>query len=432
MKKQIGIVIKSFIVLILIIITLDLITSYIRYHNYYNQESIHHPSLESVHSEYSVVYLDQSTYKMIDFNGKVKVLYWHSGCPASKRWLPRLNRIASENADSVEVFLITEQSPQSLENVINFKNIHLCTGAGRIDENTFKHSSSSHIVILDKHNILKAYGYQLDESDSIIKILANNRSLSPSLSERIGLLENEFQIMMQNHNNLNFIVTGFDENRNSSSSRTSINWVNFVNEPIGLIYASTFRIPEYRTIDLTGGNIKSDNTSNRYCVYFKTKTSFAPYAWQMFFDDKEKRRQIFVADIHKRLDKEFGLKSDIVLRTGPTLILKKVIPNQKTEFKRLPRNEEYVYDISTDVDSVRWNYNLKTNIWSIINTIERVLKMPVRTDYASSDKYHIIFNVLNNKMFTQEEIIEDLRSQGFLLDIENREVEYLEIKKCSR
>jgi hypothetical protein len=58
--------------------------------------------------------------------------------------------------------------------------------------------------------------------------------------------------------------------------------------------------------------------------------------------------------------------------------------------------------------------------------------MPVRTDYASSDKYHIIFNVLNNKMFTQEEIIEDLRSQGFLLDIENREVEYLEIKKCSR
>jgi hypothetical protein len=152
----------------------------------------------------------------------------------------------------------------------------------------------------------------------------------------------------------------------------------------------------------------------------------------MFFDDKEKRRQIFVADIHKRLDKEFGLKSDIVLRTRPTLILKKVIPNQKTEFKRLPRNEEYVYDISTDVDSVRWNYNLKTNIWSIINTIERVLKMPVGTDYASSDKYHIIFNVLNNKMFTQEEIIEDLRNQGFLLDIENREVEYLEIKKCSR
>jgi hypothetical protein len=430
MKKLIRIFIKTLIVLIVCIITLDVTTSYLKYRSYYNQEEVQHPVLESNHTNYSVEYLDNSTHVMNEFNDKVKVLYWHSGCPGSILWFPRIKKIADDNPDSLDVFFITEQSTDKLGLLLKTENIHICRGAGRKDEKVFKHSSSSHIVILDKSNSLKAYGYQLNESDSIIKALTNNRSLSPSLSEGLRFVENEFQIGLKNHDNYNFKVTGFDEHL-KSSAKSGINCFDYVNHPIYRIYQFLMRIPDYRIIDLTGGNIKSKSPQDKYCVHYKTKTPFAPYIWQIFFDNKEKRRQVFVDDIQKRLDMEFGFISDVVLKVTPTLILGKITPNEENQFEKLPQKGGYLSDFSPVGDTIRWNYNLKTDIKSITSSIEGVLKMPVQTEYKSSDSYHIILSFLNNKRFTKDEIIKDLRRQGLSLNIENRVVEYLEIKNAA-
>jgi hypothetical protein len=430
MRKLILTITKALIALLLIILIIDLIGSYIRYRHYYKQKAIEHPLLESVHADYNVIYGDKSSHEMDEFNNKVKLLYWHSGCPASIRWFTQLKKIADENPDSLVVFIITEQSTNDLDLFLNTKNLHICKGAGRINENRFIHPSSSHLVILDKDNKLKAYGYQLSESDSVVKLLGNNSNLSSSLSQRLKEVENEFQTDLKNHDNYSFSVTGFDKNRMSSSSRWSISWVDFVNCSISEIYQLTMGIPDYRMIDLTNRNIRSDSTSNQYCVYYKTKVPFAPYTYQMLFDNKEKRHKVFVADMQKRLDKEFGLKSEIIIKTTPTLVLKRVTPNEKNQFEKLSRKEKSLYDVSPDGDTLRWNYKLQTHIGSITNRIEHVLKMPVQTEYESTDKYRIVLSFLNEKKYTNEEIIEDLRKQGLSLDIENREVEYLEINNA--
>lgn len=431
MKKLILIITKTVIALLLLILIIDLIGSYIRYRNYYKQKTIEHPLLESVHADYSVIYGDKSSHKMTEFSSKVKLLYWHSGCPGSTWWLPELKKIADEHPDSLVVFVITEQSVSNLDLFFNTKNLHICKGAGRINENRFKHVSSSHLVILDKDNRLNAYGYQLAESDSVIKHLENNSNMSSSLIQRLKEVENEFQRDLKSHDNYSFSVAGFDNNRTHVSSECSINWVDFVNSSIGWIYQTTMRIPDYRMIDLTNRNIRSDSTSNQYCVYYKTKVPFAPFTYQMLFDNKEKRHQVFVADIQKRLDKEFGLISEIKIKTTPTLVLKRVTPNEKNQFEKLSRKEKFLYDVNPDRDTSRWNYNLQTHIWSITNAIENVLKMPVQTEYESTDKYHIVLSFLNSKKFNKKEIIEDLRKQGLSLDIESREVEYLEIKNAA-
>jgi hypothetical protein len=152
----------------------------------------------------------------------------------------------------------------------------------------------------------------------------------------------------------------------------------------------------------------------------------------MLFYNKEKRHQVFVADIQKRLDEEFGLISEIKIKTTPTLVLRRVTPNEKNQFEKIARKEKFLYDVSPDCDTLRWIYNLQTQIGSIINAIEQILEMPVQTEYEKTDKYHIILSFLDSKKYTSEEIIEDLRKQGLSLDIEKREVEYLEIRKCSR
>ncbi len=431
MRKLILLITKALIALLLIFIILDLIVSYVRYRHYYKQKTIEHPLLESVHANYSVVFGDKSIHEMDEFNRRVKLLYWHSGCPSSARWLPQLRKIADENPDSLVVFIITEQSTNDLEVFLKTGNLHICNGAGRINANRFIHPSSSHLVILDKDNKLKAYGYQLSESDSIINLLGDNRNLSSNLIQRIKEVENEFQTDLKNHDNYNFTVTGFDKNRTSSSSRFSISWVDYINCSISTIYQLTMGIPDYRIIDLTNRNTRSDSTSNQYCVYYKTKVPFAPFIYQMLFDNKEKRHKVFVADIQKRLDKEFGLKSDIIIKTTPTLVLRRVTPNEKNQFEKIARKEKFLYDVSPDRDTLRWNYNLRTDLKYITNTIEKELKMPVQTEYENAEKYHIFLSLLNSKKYTNEEIIEDLRKQGLSLDIENREVEYLEIKNAA-
>lgn len=209
------------------------------------------------------------------------------------------------------------------------------------------------------------------------------------------------------------------------------NWVDYVNCSIGLIYEFILRMPEYRVVDLTDRNIRSEKAENKFCVHYKTKTPFAPFMWQVFFDNKEKRRKDFASNFQKLLDKELELKSEIILKNTPTLILSRIIPTKENQFKKISSKGEFLYDVYPVGDTVRWNYNLTTDIRSITFAIEQILKMPVLIEYESMDKYHIVLSFLNTKKFTNDEIIEDLKKQGLSLNIENREVEYLEIKNAA-
>src|SRR5690606_11346295 len=137
------------------------------------------------------------------------------------------------------------------------------------------------------------------------------------------LNENNFQTSLKNINNISFKLSGYNPEYNHSVSR-SISWVDYKNISIGHIYSFTFDIPEYRLIDKTKRNIKSNIRSKEeadlYNVYYKTKLPFRPITWQLIFDNEEARKEKFEKDLHKRLDEDLGLKSAVKIKQIETLV----------------------------------------------------------------------------------------------------------------
>jgi thiol-disulfide isomerase/thioredoxin len=420
------------LILIICLVLLDVITSIARYRKHYSQTDVTHPLLETVHNDYVVNFKNNSSHKMEEFNGKVKLIYWHSGCPSSFSWFPKIEKIAKQYSDSLEIFVITNQSSKSLDffTNLNLSNFNFCKGNGRAKEKRFKHHHSSHLVILDKNNILRAYGYQLSQTDSIIKFLVQNQDVPKSLQTELLFEENTLQYGLKNINNLNFQVTNYNENFQSRAS-FSTNKFDCTNFSIQNIYSTSLKIPNYRIINLTNGDLNGKSNSEKYCVYYQTKSPYAPMIWQMFFDNRAKRAKVFTDDLKDRIDKEFGLKSSVLKKEVITLILKDIVTTKNNKLKKLSRKSEYQNDISANSDTTRWFRSTKTNLENILSAIEQGIEAPIFIGDFENEKYQIEFSILNRVKYTTEEILKDLENQGFIFTKEKREIEYLKIEKAA-
>lgn len=430
-KKILRFFLKTLVVIFVFIVLLDIITSFVRYKIHYNMRNIEHPVLGSFHPDYSVELIDQNILPMEAYKGKVKLLYWHSDCPASLRWFPKLEEIAKTLPDSLEIFFITNQSIRSLGffTEMDLSNFHICNGRNRTDEVRFKHSGSSHLVILDKHDTLRAYGYQLNIADSVIGSLVADNPIPDLLYSKLLFVQNDFQEQLKNFNNLSFQVSGYDESFEPSASY-SINFIDFKNLTVQLIYSYAFHIPPYRVNYATDLNLNKEDSS-KYCVYYKTKSPFAPMLWQMIFDDTEKRRSVFMADCQQKLDGEFGIKSTVIEKEINTLVLKDIEPTESNMYRKLSKSSNYQFDFTLNDDTTRFSYSLKVEMPSILGIIEQNLQMPVLCDNCDDSFYQVAFTLLNSKKFTKEEIMKDLEDQGFNFVQEKRYIDHLELTKAA-
>nr|WP_321485073.1 hypothetical protein [uncultured Draconibacterium sp.] len=432
LKRIFRILFKIILILIIGLVMLDIITSIVRYRKYYRQTDVTHPFLESVHNDYVVNVKNSSSHRMDEYNGKVKLIYWHSGCPSSASWFPQIKNIARQFPDSLEIFIITNQSIQSLDFFTNLHlpNFNICKGSGRAEEKRFKHHHSSHLVILDKNNVLKAYGYQLGQTDSVINLLVKNKAIPKPLYDELLFEENIHQDGIKNVNNLTFQVTNYNENFKSTAT-WSMNYIDCKNLSIKTIYRIAFNIPKYRIINLTNSDLNGQSNSDKYCVYYKTKSPFAPMIWQMVVDNREKRAKTFTDDLHKRIDNEFGLRSRVQKKKVTTLVLKDIIPTEENSLKKLSKRSKYEYDVSANSDTTRWFYSDKAKLDDILGKIEQNIEIPILSGDFENSKYQIEYSILNNDKYTTEEIIKDLENQGLIFSKEERDIEYLEIEKAA-
>lgn len=431
LKKILRFFLKTILVLMLVIIATDVVISYIRYRNYYEIENATHPTLGSSHDDYVMGYSDTLSSPLQKYPEKVKLLYWHTGCPASFSWFPTLEKFANGYPDALEVFIITDQTKRSLSRISNGSNIHLVSGKVRWEEPRFKHSSSSHLVVLDQENVLRAYGYQLKETNEIINQLVEGRKIDDALSQHLEFEEKRFQSSLANINNLSFKLSGYNPAYKSYASR-STQWADYKNFSIGRIYSFTFDIPLYRIIDNTSRNIRSEEEADLYNVYYKTQAPFRPFTWQLIFDDEKERREKFVTDLYKRLDNDLGLQSTVKVKETEVLVLEKIIPTKDNQFKAESQRkaEAFEWEVS-DSDSSQWTLRTVSSIKNLVSLLENKIEMPVISTYNKRDKYSLKMRWLSSDQYSMEEVIADLEKQGFVFSTTKTEVKYLEIEEAS-